>query len=250
VTAQGPVDNFTNIDTASTAVMATYVYNNKETVNFRIGAVSGSKNGGAGVRLNSLWFKAFSLAPQITLPARLTNFSAVYDRTAIALSWQTELEQNFSHFVIEKSEDGKSYAETALVFSAGETKGDYRFTDKNLSSATGIIYYRLKTVDKTGDATYSSIRLIKLAKDEVKALALAAYPNPAVNEIRVTFPENWQGKNVMVELVNSTGLTVQKVRAQTASQTETLQLQALSKGFYVIKASHNNEVLYQQIIKN
>ena len=251
-TVQGPVDNFTNIDTAATAVMATYVYNNKDVINFRIGAQSGKYNNyGAGIRLNSLWFRAFSLAPPMTLPVSLTDFSALYDRADVALSWTTASEENFSHFVVEGSTDGKNYKDLAVVFSAGsEGILNYSYKDKNVSSSTGVVYYRLRSVDKTGDAEYSNVRVIKLTKEDLKGLALTAYPNPAISQVRLTLPANWQGKKVIIELFNSNGVRVHSIPFSNASQTETLSVGNLQKGFYVVKAVCGSETAQQQLIKN
>ncbi|MGZ5220933.1 MAG: hypothetical protein ACXWC7_12670, partial [Chitinophagaceae bacterium] len=70
----GTVQNFFNIDTSATQVMATFSYLNKDKVTFRYGARSGANSSnGAGIRLNSLWAKPFSLDAWVTLPV---NFSA------------------------------------------------------------------------------------------------------------------------------------------------------------------------------
>lgn len=247
---QGPVDNFSNIDTASTSVMATYVYNNKDAINFRIGAVSGNKTGGAGIRLNSLWFRAFSLAPVGVLPVRLENFNALYDQTNVNLAWATAREENFSHFVIERSTDGKTYAEAAVVFSMGGLDGAYAFKDKNVQSSTGVIYYRLKSIDKSGEVNYSNVRVIRLTKEELKGLALSTYPNPVMNQLRVTVPANWQGKAVKLEVMSSNGILVKAAQFSSSSQTETVDFANVGKGFYVIRAICGNETAQQQVIKN
>lgn len=249
---QGPVDNFVNIDTAGTAVMATYIYNNKDVINFRIGARSGQyDNYGAGIRLNSLWFRAFSLGAPITLPVQLTGFTATYEKADVRLNWTTTKEENFSHFVVEGSTDGKRYKDLAVVFSASaDGFTDYSYKDKSVSSATGVLYYRLRSIDKTGDIGYSDVRVIKLHNKETKSLLLSTYPNPATDQLRITMPSGWQGKKVTVELFNSNGARVHTIPFSNANQTESIQVKNLLKGFYVMKATCNTEVAQQQLIKN
>ena len=151
-----------------------------------------------------------------------------------------------------RSVDGKSYSEIGTIFSAGEENAhtNYVYKDKNAQSTSSILYYRLKSVDKTGDVSYSPIRLVRLSKDESTLLALKTYPNPFVEQIRVTVPANWQGKAVSVEIISSNGAKVQASQFGTASQTETLQVGRLNAGFYIVKAVCGNEVAHQSIVKN
>ncbi len=179
----GPIENFINIDTAATQVMATYTYQNRDAYKFRIGAKSSSlSSNGSGVRLNSMWFREFSLAPHSTLPVKLIEFTAAYDKINVTLNWETAQEENFSHFVIERSNDGKSFSEIATLFSAGsDGNHNYMYKDKNVNNAHGIYYYRIKCVDKTRETSLSSVRIVKLSKNNLVELSLSTYPNPVAD---------------------------------------------------------------------
>lgn len=247
---KGPQDNFTNIDTIATGVMATYVYNNKDAVNFRIGASSGNKDGGAGIRLNSMWFKGFNLAPiSNPLPVKLSNFNAMLERGQVILNW-TAHEKSFSHYVLQRSNDGKAFADVAFVF-AGENAngGSYSYKDAGVSSSTGILIYRLKMVDLSEEFIYSESRSIRLGK-KVEALTLSTYPNPVTDQVRVTLPSAWQGKAVTMELYNGNGIRIKSMQISNASHTEGIQMSTLTKGFYLVKASCNGEVAQQRVVKN
>ncbi len=250
ISIKGPEDNFSNIDTSATSVMATYIYNNKDAIDFRVGATSGSRDGGAGVRLNSMWFKGFNLAPSSTLPVKLNSFNALLDKSNVLLSWSA-LEQNFNHYVLQRSTDGRNYSDVAVVFASDDIKArdNYSYKDNNVSSATGTLFYRLQLIDKTAEATFSSVRVIKLEKEK-ETLSITTYPNPVTDQVRVTFPSSWQGKTVSIELYSSNGVRVQNVQVGSASQTETMMISKISKGFYLIKAICNGEVAQQRIIKN
>lgn len=247
VNVQGPTDNFINIDTAATQVMATYVYNNKDAINFTIGAKSGANWGGAGVRLNSLWFKSFSLAPLTPLPVKLASFTAVYNKSNVTLSWNTLQEESFSHFVVERSTDGKTYTGIATVFASSGK--NYSYKDNGVTSATGVQYYRIRMVDKTKDGAFSPVRIVRL-KEDAKPTALATYPNPVVNQVRVTLPNAWQGKQISVDVYTSNGVKMKSVNFSSASQTETIDMTTLSKGVYLIKANYTGEVAQQVVVKN
>jgi len=248
---QGPVQNFTNIDTAATQVMATYQYTEVSTIDFRYGAKSGAvASNGAGIRLNSLWFRQFNLSPPSILPVKLINFSAVLSNKDVNLSW-TANEENVSHYVLQKSTDGTNYSDVAIVFANNASSAStYKYKDVNVSSSTSVIYYRLQMVDNGKEyGSYSPTRVIRLAK-EAEALKLATYPNPVKDQLRITLPSAWQGKNVMLQLYNANGIMAQNLQLGSASQTETMSVGTLGKGFYFVKAICNGEVAEQRIIKN
>lgn len=248
---QGPVENFMNIDTAATQVMATYQYTDVNTINFRYGARSGtSPSNGAGIRLNSLWFRQFNLAPPTVLPIKLSDFAAFLNRKDVNLSWVGH-EENFSHYVLQRSTDGKEFSDIAVIFAANASSATrYQYKDANVASATGAVFYRLQLVDKVKEAAqYSEVRVIRLGK-EVGPLQLVTYPNPVVSQVRVTLPAEWQGKPVMLELYTVNGTRVQSVQLGSASQTETMDVTKASNGFYLVKATCNGQTAQQRIVKN
>jgi hypothetical protein len=246
----GPVTNFNNIDTTSTSVMSTFTYDNKDAFKFLIGGKSINGTSNAGMRLNSIWFKAFNLTPNVVLPVKLTDFSALLNKSDVSLSWTTASEENFSHYVIERSTDGSNYSDVALVFADGSATGsaNYQYKDPQVSSATGVIYYRLRLMEKTNSYSYSPIRIIRLGK-EAATLQITTYPNPVKSDVRVTLPSAWQGKSVSLELYSATGIRVQGVSIDRASQTESLQMSALPKGFYLVRAQCDGQVAEQKIIR-
>jgi hypothetical protein len=246
---EAPVTNYSNIDTAGTAVMASYTYYDKDALEFQIGAKSGAKSSdGSGIRLNSLWFREFSLqAPPTTLPVKLTNFQAVYNQNVTQLTWATAEEKDFSHFVIERSTNGKDYKDIALVFTGGGNQATYAYKDK-VSGKEPILYYRLRCVDLTKEFTYSAVRVIRLSEVS-NATALTAFPNPVDDQVKLTLPTAWQGKDVQVEVYTNTGIKVHQVQLSNVNLIEVVNLQKMSKGVYIIKAIADNQSVQTQIIK-
>jgi hypothetical protein len=248
----GPTRNFSSIDTSATAVMATYEYEEKDRIEFRLGGKkSNSHASAAGMRMNSLWFKQFSLEPPLTtLPVKLIDFNASLKQSNVDLTWTTAGEENSSHFDIERSLDGSNYNSVGIVFSNGNTNEikKYSFSNDVRNLQSTAIYYRLKAVDIDGYVEYSDVRIIRLQSKDV--LAMSMFPNPAVNEVRVTLPSNWQGKDVRFAIYNQSGVEVSKLARTNASQTETIQVDRLVKGFYIIKASCGIETAQQKLLKN
>lgn len=249
---KGPVKNFTNIDPTATEVMTTNKYEQVNKFRVRAGAES-SGSSSAADRMYSLWFKSFTYQTPVegSLPVKLGLFSAVKkDDTKVQLTWITEQELNVSHFVVERSFDGKEYAEAGLVFAHGNsnTAITYKFTDELRGNNKGMIYYRLRMVDLDGSAELSTVRLIKSGETKQTA-AIAVFPNPVVNELRITLPANWQEQPVNVEIFNNNGQLVKRTVTSKANQTETMNVADLGTGTYVVKVSSGNESAVQRIIK-
>jgi hypothetical protein len=247
------VENALNIDTATTSVMAVYQFTDRNVIRFRYGAKSGANSSSAGVRMNSLWFRQFSLAPtmQIILPVKLLEFTATLQKSRVDLNWTTAQEKQFSHFVVQRSADGIDYSDVGLVFAEGESSdlNKYSLPDLSIAGKKGLLYYRLKMVDLDGEASFSPVRIIRIGEEKA-ALTVTVYPNPVKDQLRVTIPSTWQGKEVKYELFNANGQAVKIHRTTNASQTEFIQMADLGRGIYFIKASCGSESAQQRILKN
>lgn len=238
------------IDTSAFSNM--YTATNSAISSFSVAYGTTTSTSNNSVRQYSLYLKSFSYPSGSTLPVQLSSFTAILSTDKkVNLSWTTASEVNFSHFVIEKSNDGTNFSEGGLVFANGNTSdySNYSFID-NLSSATDmLVFYRLRMVDTDGKTKYSDVRVIRLAMPNTNPVAISAFPNPAISDIRVTISASWQGKKVQYEIFGSNGNLVQKQVKQNSSQTETLDMRSLSSGVYVLRVICNNEVSTQRIVK-
>ncbi len=205
-----------------------------------------------GARQFSLYMKGFNYPDAATLPLELLSFGAMLKKTTVELNWITLWEKNLSHFEIERSLDGRTFQQAGLVFGVGNSdfKSSYSFKNNISELAAPIIYYRLKLVDQDGSYGYSDIRAIRISNSKNEVMTVMAYPNPVVNEVKITIPDSWQGTEVKYDLFNANGRVVKSIRSAKASQTEMINMSDLGRGFYVLKASNGTEVAQQKIIKN
>jgi Secretion system C-terminal sorting domain len=253
-TVLGPIDNFAAIDTSAVQVMATYQYLKTDRIRFRYGAKTNNfTSNGAGIRLNSTWFREFSLTPALTtLPIKLSSFTAMLVNTKADLKWTTSYEKDVNYFAIEKSTDGKNFSQIGMVFAKGNSteNNSYTYPDASINTTKeSIVYYRLRSVDIDGKSQVSEVKLIRVGKQNEQIASIVSYPNPVVNELRVTIPTTWQGKKVSYEVLNNNGQSTYRKEIGSSSQTETIAVSQLAPGFYIIKVSCNGEVAQQKIIK-
>ncbi len=248
----GPVKYYVGVDTSATTVMTTNTYTNTNSFRLRTGATSTGVSGAAD-RMYSLWFKSFSYDAAVTgtLPVTLINWNAAYANNNIALKWTTTSEKNASHFIIERSFDGAEYSDVAMLFAVGNSdiSNNYAYNDKVPAGNSGIIYYRLKMADMDGRYKTSEVRIVRIGKsaDNVKILA---YPNPVVNDVRVTIPQSWQGKTISYQLTNANGQVIKSYTVQYASQTEVITMSQVPTGMYVMRVINGNETAVQSVVKS
>jgi hypothetical protein len=247
----GPVKNYVDIDTSATELMTTNSYSNRNSFRLRTGARSTGVSGAAD-RLYSFWFKTFTYSSPVTatLPLTLLDWNARLNDNKVLLSWATQMQKNTSHFVIERSTNGKDYDEAVLLFAEGNSDKytEYSYNDKIPAGSSGVLYYRLRMVDIDGQFKYSTVRVVRLGKTK-DALSIATYPNPVQNELRVTVPNNWQDKRIVYEVFNANGQSLKKVINSKSSQTENIGFNDLAAGVYVVKVTCENETAVKQVLK-
>lgn len=113
------------------------------------------------------------------LPITLLSFTAQTQHCDVLLNWRTAIEENFSHFELERSGNGNNYMKIASIPAKG-SNSSYTFEDDTPSQ--GVNMYRLKIVDLDNSAVYSNIVSATVACSE----GIRAYPNPVTGTCRVS----------------------------------------------------------------
>ncbi|HEY8898189.1 MAG TPA: T9SS type A sorting domain-containing protein [Niastella sp.] len=247
----GPLTQYNNIDTNATKVMTTAKYTNKSNFRVRAGGHS-SDNSISADRMYSFWFKSFNYSAPVEspLPIVLSSFTASKVNNQAVLSWTTDMEKDVSHFVIEKSFDGKTYTDAGVLFTDGNSneRRSYSFKDELKNSTSGLVYYRLKTVDLDGKYTQSVVRIIRLGNENT-ARSITVYPNPVVSDLRITLTSSWQDKAVNIQVINANGQSVLQVTGARSGQTESVNVSSLTPGMYIVKVTNGIETALQRFVK-
>ncbi len=115
------------------------------------------------------------IAMSAVLPTELSEFTANEKDCEATLEWFTSSEENFNHFIIEKSRDGINFNPTDIIDSKGAISGaSYSWNDHAIN---GNSYYRLKMVDQDGSIAYSKIASVLFDCEEPRS-SIEIYPNP------------------------------------------------------------------------
>ena len=97
-------------------------------------------------------------------PVKLSAFNAIKkNEGSVALYWSTSEEINASHFVVERSINGKEFDDAGLVFAVGNSTENlnYRITVDLRNKKAEVLYYRLRIVDMDGTTTASEVCTIR-----------------------------------------------------------------------------------------
>ncbi|TFZ65964.1 T9SS type A sorting domain-containing protein [Hymenobacter sp. UV11] len=139
--------------------------------------------------------KLTGIAP---LPVKLMQFSAVRQGSTVRVAWATASEQNSAYFVVQRSTDGRTFADVQRVAAQGTTTNRHDYATLDTQPLAGLSYYRLHQVDIDGMDDYSPVVAVRF--DGVPATpTLVAYPNPATK----------QGFQLLTTKLGTTGGTVQ-----------------------------------------
>jgi hypothetical protein len=178
------------------------------------------------------------------VPLKLLAFDARLQNNDALLRWTTEQEINTSHFVLERSSDGRNYTPIGNINSAGTTGGSrqYSYTDQDISgSGYAVLFYRLKMVDIDQRFTYSPVSVINISKE---AAVVWLYPNPVGTRAALQVAASVK-ETISFRIINAAGQPVQSggynlQKGNNRFELETAKLPA-GQYFLVLEGTGTNE---------
>ena len=195
-------------------------------------------NSGSRMVTAPVWYTRSDLG---ALPVTFSSFTAQKQDKVVKLKWVTEQEINSSHFIIERSADGRNWQSIGNIAAAGNSNNHLEYTAYDNLPLNGISYYRIKEVDKDGRVHASVVKSVSF--DFVYAVTVA--PNPAKDFITIT-----------MDKINNTASTLQLFNAagnlvfteQTNLSKININTAAFARGLYFIKIINAGEVATQKVL--
>jgi hypothetical protein len=176
---------------------------------------------------------------QSALPIRLHHFAAKRMDDKVRLDWQTAMENNNCRFEVERSEDGRNFQMIGSLPGAVNSSATqyYQFTD--VRPVSGRSYYRIRQVDCDGKSTLSNV--ISLNN---QSTALSVYPNPVADKLIIDRTTNITARAAIYDLAG------RMIAIHTLKEPrETLNVQGLLPGTYIIKVTSETEHYARKFIK-
>ncbi|MBL4706462.1 MAG: T9SS type A sorting domain-containing protein [Flavobacteriales bacterium] len=192
----------------------------------------------------------FNVASVLTpLPIELLSINAVGDNNHIDVDWTVVNEVNFSHYELERSEDGVEF-EYLITYQGEGVQGNefiYTHEDYNVKSFQNY-YYRLKNVDYDGTYSYSPIVTARIAGGQTVSI----YPNPGNEVLNVMLNSDFSGRR-SISVINVHGQIIEHHDTSLieGSSTFSISSRKWAKGLYFIKVQDLNsgEMLSKKWIK-
>lgn len=170
------------------------------------------------------------------LPVKLTSFTATAKANTIGLNWETASEINNRGFGVEKSSDGRTWTEMTFVNAAASNSNGAKYAAVDMSPIQGMNFYRLRQVDLDGKFTFSAVRQVNFnGKDQQE---ITVYPNPSRGFVNVLASKS--NTPVQYSITNMSGKSVQSGVLRADGTVNTLNIQTLPAGIYMIQVRDEN----------
>ncbi len=170
-----------------------------------------------------------SINTSMPLPVTWLYFIAQKNDAAADLKWATASEINSDAYIVQRSTDGKAWADLTTVKAAGNSNTEltYAYTDRQPQQ--GANYYRILQRDIDGAFTYSELQ--DVAFDAGQAGTVSVFPNPVYDgRMNVTV-----AKDGALTIYNSMGMQV--YTRECHSGTQSVDVGQLSKGVYQVRTA-------------
>jgi len=185
------------------------------------------------------------------LPVKLTSFTASEKNNTVTVKWQTQYEQNSSHYNIQRSTDGVNFTDEARVTAAGNSNLPLSYSHNDLLPASvqskKAVFYRLQSVDKDGQFSYSQVVMLRL---DMKEMELLVSPNPAKDILQVQTGSTVAGEAALV-ISDAAGrqLYQRNIVLQQGTNSIPVNISMLAKGNYFVRIIAGTESYTKQFVK-
>ena len=146
----------------------------------------------------------------------------------VNLKWDVSEEINVQQYMVERSDNGTSFAPVGTVGAKG--KSIYGFVDAGSSAA---VFYRVKSIDVDGRFKYSGIVQLKGSSANSFADGLMVYPVPAQSDITIAHKKMERG--AMITINSSEGKMMKTIVPATGSSHTMVNINSLPAGLYFVR---------------
>lgn len=179
------------------------------------------------------------------LPLSWVNVAAKLVEKKVTLTWETANELNNKGFNIERSFDGRTFANIGFVLGQNTNKASYTFNDEYTGKQT---YYRLQQVDNDGKYSYSKVMVINAST--IKNL-VQVIPNPVKTTVDLVAGNIDLNEKIAVEVIDNMGKRIANYEGSFGTVKASIQsvLSNKAAGLYTFIIKNGNQVQHQKVIK-
>jgi hypothetical protein len=187
-------------------------------------------------------FSDFGIAiADVPLPVEGLQFDAIAIGTDAHLRWSVAREMGTQAYEVLTTQhlDANTWQSLGQVAANGTANQAYSFIQANV--AQGTHHYRLRIIDHDGSTTFSDVRTLTLAGALSGGASIGVYPNPSSGLLTVALPI--ASTSIHLEVLSSSGQRVWTGTAESGVASQTIDIQHLSAGIYLLRATSADGVL-------
>jgi hypothetical protein len=174
----------------------------------------------------------------LVLPIELSSFEASSLKSAIGLTWSTSSEINFSHFEVQKSNDGLSWQNIGEVSASGNSSEHLLYNFIDYQPFQNKNFYRLKQVDFDNSFAYSKVEI-----EQFNVSQVYAYPSIVL-----------QGGNFNIKGISNTAIIQlysmkgQLIKTVELSSENSQIIADFAKGIYILNIQNDGFITNKKLI--
>jgi hypothetical protein len=168
----------------------------------------------------------------LPLPVTFLGIVATREKNNVYLRWDVATEIHVKEYDIERSENGRNFTQVGSV--PAQEKQVYSYND--LNAGTGILFYRLRSLDLDGSFKYSPI--VKLVANNSYANTMVIYPSPAQSQI--TLQHKKLAFNAKAIITTMDGKVIKALTPGVGTSNTIIDVSNLSAGMYILRLDDGN----------
>ncbi len=177
------------------------------------------------------------------LPITLVSFTAQnINNQYVSLHWTTAMEENNSHFTIERSSDGMHFDLITTQNAVGNSTINQNYSYSDMNPVSGVNFYRLRQYDIDGRMAEFPVVQVNFGLDGLPVV----YPNPATLTVNIA-----SGKELVraVRLFSIEGKEIMSADNSAGLQVIRLNVATLAGGVYMLEIKTDSNTYQQKVLK-
>lgn len=199
---------------------------------------------------NTILLLAASIFSTVAINAQttsLSDFQALRKGNAIQIAWTASNENNVLRHEIQKSTNGSSFNNIGTLVAQNNVT-PFRYTFLDATPTEGMNYYRLHTIDKQGNETFSNILNVNngIGKTDIRVLA-----NPMQGGVLNLQMTNINSGKYAISLFSNSGQRVfaRSLDLSEGSTNQTINLpRGLGHGIYFLQVADGEMRINKQVV--
>ena len=182
------------------------------------------------------------------LDCQIISFKGVLQNQLVQLDWTALCRQQVDRFIVQRSTDGVSFYDVALV--AGlpviNEEESYNDIDDIANISSDIIYYRLKAILQDGKTTISNT--ISVRRNTRKAIVVKLFPIPVTDQLQVSV-NSATSLTAQIWILDGNGKPVKKFKENILPGNNTFKYNETSdlpNGLYYLRLNLGEQLITQK----